>query len=158
MATFFGEFEQTIDAKKRLPICAPLRERIDPEKDGENFVLLLGPDRHLWLYPETYYLRLLETMPASPLPDRQSRRIDLLFAMARVVKPDGQGRIVLPESSMRRAVVSDEVILAGVQDHIEIWPAEEWNRHAEQGLVGYGEALYEAGERLRMGGPARPME
>lgn len=156
MATFFGEFEQTIDAKHRLAISAALRDRMDPEKDGSDFVLLLGPDRHLRLYPERYYNRLLESMPASPLPDRQTARIDLLFAMARVVKTDGQGRIVLPESSMRRAVIGEKVTLVGARDHIAIWPAEEWERHVAEELPGYGEALYEAGERARTAAAPRP--
>jgi MraZ protein len=149
VATFFGEFRQTIDAKHRLPICMALRERIDPEGDGENFVLVLGTKRHLWLYPEKSYLKLLETLPASPLPDRQSQHLDLMFAMARVVKPDGQGRVVLPEASMRRAVVSDEITLVGNRDHIELWPSEEYDRHVEQLMESYDDGLYDAGERAR---------
>src|SRR6056297_1508774 len=98
MATFVGEFEQSIDdAKHRLAICSALREQIDAEEDGKNFILVLGPDKHLWLYPDKYYRRLLASLKRSPLPDRQTRKIGLLFAMARVVKPDSQGRIVLPE-------------------------------------------------------------
>lgn len=148
MALLIGEFEQTIDAKRRLAISSALREEISPEEDGASFVLVLGPDRHLWLYPDLYYRRLLATRKRSLLPDRQSRRIDLLFAMARIVKPDSQGRIVLPEKSMQRAIVSDRVMLVGQDDHIEIWPAEQWEQHVEQSLPTYGEALYEAADRL----------
>jgi DNA-binding transcriptional regulator/RsmH inhibitor MraZ len=56
---------------------------------------------------------------------------------------------------MRRALVSDRVILAGIRDRIEIWPADEWERHAEQGMAKYGEALYQAGRRLRAIGAGR---
>lgn len=149
MATFFGEFEQTIDAKHRLAISAALRERMDPEKDGTDFVVLLWPDKHLRLYPERYYNRLLEGLPTSPLPDRESQQMDLLFAMARVVKTDGQGRIVIPELLMRRAGLGEKVTLVGGRDHVTIWPADEWERHVEQSLPGYTNALYAAGERAR---------
>jgi len=153
MALFVGEFEQTIDAKHRLAISSSLRELMEPQEDGSNFILVVGPDRHLWLYPDLYYRRLLATMRRSPLPDRQTRRIDLLFAMARYLKPDAQGRVVLPEKSMQRAVVSQDVTLVGIFDHIEIWPTPEWERHVELGLPAYGELLYEAGEQAgRSGG------
>ena len=112
MALFVGEFDVLIDSKHRLAIPAALREQIVPEEDGKNMFLVLGPDRHLWLYPDLYYRKLVARLRRSPLPSRQTRRIDLLFAMARMVKPDAQGRVVLPEKSMQRAVVSDSVTLA----------------------------------------------
>jgi len=147
MALFFGEFEQAIDeSKHRLSISSALRDQIDRDTDGEGFVLVLGPDMHLWLYPEGYYRRLLSGMQRPPLPDRQSRRIDLLTAMARVLKNDSQGRVVLPEKSMKRAVISQQVTLVGVFDHIEIWPSEEWESHVQQSLPSYGEMLYEASD------------
>ena len=148
MALLIGEFEQSIDSKHRIAISAPLRDQIIPAEDGKSFVLVLGPDRHLWLYPDLYYRRLLATMRRSPLPDRRTRRIDLLFAMARMVKPDSQGRIVLPEKSMQRAVISEKVTLVGVFDHVEIWPTEDWESHVEEALPTYGEVLYEASDRL----------
>jgi len=148
MALFIGEFEQTIDAKHRLSISSALRELMDPEQDGANFILVLGPDRHLWLYPDLYYRRLLAKLKRSPLPSRQQRKIDLFFAMARFLKPDAQGRVVLPEKSMARAVISDRVTLAGNNDHIEIWPAEEWDSHVDKDMSHYGEMLYEAADLL----------
>lgn len=152
MALFVGEFEQSIDAKKhRLAISSSLREQSDPQTDGEHFILVLGPDRHLWLYPDQYYRRLLTSIKHSPLPDRQSRKIHLLTAMARVLKTDSQGRVVLPEKSMSRAVISEDVTLVGAFDHIEIWPRDEWERHVEEALPTYGEMLYDASEGVGPG-------
>ena len=150
MALFVGEFEQSIDrSKHRLAISSALREQIDPDEDGKNFILVLGPDLHLWLYPDKYYRRLLATMKHSPLPDRLSRRIHLLTAMARVLKCDSQGRVVLPEKSMSRSVIDERVTLVGVFDHVEIWPTDEWEAHVTEALPTYGETLYEASERTR---------
>ena len=148
MAVFVGEFEQVIDAKHRIAVSAALREQLDLEQDGGNFYLLLGPDRHLWLYPDKFYRRLLSTLRPSPLPDRETKKFDIFFATARYVKPDAQGRVVLPEVSMRRATISERVTLVGKLDHIEIWPTEEWDRHVEELMPSYSETLYEAGERL----------
>ena len=148
MALFVGEFDVTIDAKHRLAIPAPLRDQMAPAEDGRDFYLLLGPDLHLCLYPDLYYRRMLQPIQGSPLPSRRSRKFDLLFAMARVLKPDSQGRVVLPEKSMQRAVISEQVTLVGKGDHIELWPTQEWERYVEQALPRYGEDVLDAGDGL----------
>jgi MraZ protein len=146
MALFVGEFDVTIDAKHRLAIPAPLREQVSGGEDGKGFYLVLGPDRHLCLYPDLYYRRILQPYQRSPLPSRGARKLDLLFAMARVLKPDTQGRVVLPEKSMQRAIVSERVTLVGKGDHIEIWPTEEWERFVEEGLRSYGQDVQDAAD------------
>jgi len=152
MALFLGEFETTIDTKHRLAINSAFREQIVPADDGENWILVLGPDRHLWLYPDLAYRKMVAKLQGSPLPDRQTSKIGLLFAMARYLKSDSQGRVVLPEKSMERADVGEKVTLVGMNDHIEIWPTDAWERHVQDALASYGDVLYEAGERLRAGG------
>jgi len=146
---FIGEFPQTIDEKHRLSISSSLRELMDADEDGRNFILTVGPDGHLWLYPDQYYRKLLGTLKRSALPTRQQRDIDLWFAMARLVKPYSQGRVVLPEKSMQRAKVGRNVTLVGNNDHIEIWPSEEHERRVAERLSTFGEALYAAAERLQ---------
>lgn len=149
MPLFVGEFEQAIDAKHRLAIPMALREQMDPDDDGSNFILVLGPDRHLWLYPDQWYKRLLASLRRSPLPDRDSGKLDFLFAMARIVKPDKQGRIVLPERSMKRARIDDRVTLVGGYDHIVIWPTGAWEQRVEQRLANYSDEFYEVADRLK---------
>ena len=151
MPLFVGEFEQSIDDKNRLSISVSLRELVNADDDGSNFILILGPDRHLWLYPDRYYKKLVGTMKRTALPTRDRRKIDLWFAMARLLKPDAQGRVVLPEKSMQRAVIDKKVTLIGNDDHIEIWPTDEYERRVAEELPTLGEALYEAAERLQQG-------
>jgi len=148
VALFVGEFEQSIDAKHRLAIPAALREQIDPQEDGAQFLLVLAADRHLWLYPDLTYRRLLTRLRRSPLPSRDSQDVGLLFAFARLVRPDKQGRVVLPEASMQRASIADSVVLVGQLDHIEIWPKNEWEQHVSRSLPRYDEVLARAAERL----------
>ena len=149
MAIFVGEFDQTIDAKHRLMIPAALRERMDPDKDGREFILVRAEDGHLWLYPDVAYGAILEQLNPLKVPVLEAGKVAMLFGMARTVRPDKQGRIVLPEKSMQRAVISDEVTLVGVLDHIEIWPRAAWEQHVEENLPVYGQVLHEAAGRLR---------
>lgn len=143
-----GEFETTIDGKHRLAIGSAFRDQINPDEDGHSFVLILGPDRHLWLYPDRYYRRLLATMRRSPLPRRDSAHFNLYFGMARMVKPDAQGRVVIPPKPLSRAMSAEKVTVVGNDDHLEIWPTDEWESHVEAGMANYGEMLYEAADRL----------
>lgn len=151
MALFVGEFDQAIDEKRRLAISSALREQIDPAVDGEGFILTLGPDRHLWLYPDKYYRQLAATLKRSPLPTRNGQKLGLFFALARYLKPDAQGRVVLPEKSMQRAVVDEQVVLVGHDDHIEIWPGKQWEAFVDEHLPTYGDALLDAGEAMSEG-------
>ncbi len=148
MAFFVGEYPLSIDGKHRLAIPAGLRDGLDTDEDGKKFILVVGPDRHLWLYPEMAYRQMMAQMRQGPLPDRNRAKISLMFAMARVVKPDKQGRIVLPEKSRERARIASEVTLVGDFDHIVIWPTEEWDAHVAEQMEGYGEAIYEQADRL----------
>ena len=80
--------------------------------------------------------------------------------MARPLKPDAQGRVVLPDSPMQRAVIADRVTLVGIFDHIEVWPTDQWERHVEESLPKYGESLYAAAEKVRrqMASLSRPKQ
>ena len=148
MALLFGEIETKVDAKHRLAIGLAFRELLHPEQDGRDFIMILGPDRHLWLYPELYYRRLLRTMRRSPLPTRDSAHFNLFFGMAALVRPDAQGRVVIPPKLLSRANTSESVTVVGNDDHLEIWPTDEWERHVEEGLKTYGEMLFQAAERM----------
>ena len=149
MPFFTGEHETQIGAKRRLAINSALRDE-QLSEDGEQYYLVLGPDKHLWLYPDGFYRKLASTMRRSLLPDRQVSKMSLFFAMARLLKPDGQGRVVLPEKSLQRATLEnvEKVTLVGKGDHIEIWPSDEWERFVEEALPSYEDMLYEAAERL----------
>lgn len=153
MPFFTGEHETAIGVKRRLAISSALREEQQPE-DGEQFYLVLGPDKHLWLYPDGYYRKLASSMKRSLLPNRQVSKMSLFFAMARLLKPDSQGRVVLPEKSLQRASMEnvEKVTLVGKGDHVEVWPTDEWERHVEGSMDTYEDMLYEAAERLDVEG------
>ena len=148
MALLIGESETTIDGKHRLAIGYAFREQIDADQDGKDFIAILGPDRHLWLYPDRYYRRLLSTLKRSALPTRESAHLNLFFGMARVVKPDAQGRVVIPPKLISRVTLSKEVTVVGHDDRLEVWPRDEWEKHVDEGMETYAEMLYQAADRL----------
>ena len=49
-----------------------------------------------------------------------------IFATAFSTKMDGQGRIALPPPLREHAEIVDEVVIAGVNTHLEIWNKVHW--------------------------------
>ena len=148
MPYFVGEFEQKVDDKNRLSICSALRDLMNAETDGTNFFLVLGKDGHLWLYPDRYFMKLMSRMKRTSLPTAEREKIDLWYASARQVKPDAQGRVVLPEKSMQRAVFDRESTLVGNRDHIEIWPTAEHEQRMAADWTGLADMLDQAADDL----------
>ena len=71
------------------------------------------------------------SMKRSGLTTEQQQGFDRWLAIAQIVKPDGQGRVVIPESSMKYAVVGEEIKLSCSGNHIELWPRDKWEAQYE---------------------------
>jgi len=131
MKALIGNFDARVDSKRRVAVASGIREQISAP-DGENFVVVPDPDpegdreRYLWLFPDLYFRQLASSMRRSALTVEQQRGLDRWLAIAQVVKPDGQGRVVIPERSIKYAVVAEEVKLSCSKNHIEIWPRDKW--------------------------------
>ena len=114
-------------------IPSEIRKRMDPERDGEAFFLVFGPDRRPWMYPERYYESLVSAEPAEMKPGIGRLEYDRrVFGTASYLEPDKQGRVLIPESMRRRASLQKEVTLVGVRDHLEIWNRPEWEAERER--------------------------
>lgn len=119
-----------IDEKSRLSIPADVRRLLDPGRDGECFFVVFGLNRKPWIYTERAYEQLAEQVPADISPGDEMLMYDqLTFALANRVEMDKQGRVLIPEKTMRRTGLAKdmEVTLLGARDHFEVWPRKEWN-------------------------------
>lgn len=132
-AFFIGEHDLTLDEKNRLLVPSDVRKAMKPEDHGEGFYVLIGVNRKPWLFPERYYEKLLERESENLPPEAEIRpgirRLDdwqQRFGMARRVAWDKQGRILLPEATLRRTQTTREVTLVGVRTHLELWNRTDW--------------------------------
>lgn len=125
---FLGEFVHVLDSKGRLTVPAKFRAELDG-----SFVVTRGIDRCLALFPIPKWEELAERVSELPLTVRQARAFRrLLFANATDVSPDGQGRILIPPRLREYAGIDGEVVVAGLNDHIELWSPEAWNGESER--------------------------
>ena len=128
----YGAYELTIDDKSRLQIPSDVRRAIKPDEHGAAFFIVRGINRVPWFYTELYWDELVSRAPQEMTPAFERLAFDQLhFARASRVEPDKQGRVVLPESLLKRSNLKREVTLIGVRDHLELWNRDEWDAHRD---------------------------
>jgi MraZ protein len=124
-----GEHEHTIDDKNRVTL--PSRFRHD---FAEGVVVTRGIDRCLFVFTPTEWEGFVSAQLAELSPfsreARQMRRY--LFSAAIETELDRQGRLTLPAALMRYAKLERDIVVAGVQDHVEIWDRAAWRTHLEE--------------------------
>jgi len=123
-----GEHELTIDEKNRLLIPSEIRKSMNSDRDGTAFFLVLGLNRKPWLYPERYYEELVFQAETDITPGEEE--LDFAhanFALASRLEWDSQGRLLIPEKTLRRTELNREITMIGAGDHLEIWNRSDWD-------------------------------
>ncbi|MEN6407509.1 MAG: division/cell wall cluster transcriptional repressor MraZ [Thermoguttaceae bacterium] len=133
-----GEFLRSIDDKRRVAIPKRLRDAL--ASDRQAVYLTPGTDQSLALYAEDAFARLADRL-AQASPTRQDVRTfnRLFYARAQRVELDSQGRVRVPPELAELAGLSKDVMLLGVQDHVEIWAADRWRSYLAERRGHYDE-------------------
>jgi MraZ protein len=140
-----GEHDLTIDEKNRLLIPSEIRKSMNADRDGTALFLVLGLNRKPWLYPERYYEELVyQAQPEITPGEEELDFAHANFALASKLEWDSQGRLLIPEKTLRRTELSREVTLIGSGDHLEIWNRTDWESRREQILARHAEIAIRA--------------
>jgi MraZ protein len=126
-ASYYGEFQHAVDAKKRLVIPSPWRSGGEQE---ESFHLMPSPNLPcLLVMPPAEVLRIQREAEAALSPrDRQTFQRQF-GARLRTLPSDRQGRLTLTDDQCRHASLADQAILIGTCRRFEIWSPENWRSH-----------------------------
>jgi len=118
-----GEYEHTIDDKNRLTLPAKFRRAFE---DGG--VVTRGLDGCLDAWPRAAWDRLVDSRLGSlDVLSVHGRRLHRhFFSGATEAVPDRQGRVILPPALLEHAKLGRDVVVAGVNDHLEIWDRAAW--------------------------------
>jgi MraZ protein len=124
---FTGTYEHTIDAKQRLAIPSDVRDRLDPQRDGQALYITLGEGPTLRIYTEKGFERRAEQLEQSELPAEELLdHEEVLFSLAHRVELDKQGRVRLPEQLLKWTDPGRDIVLIGAKDHLQIHPRQQW--------------------------------
>ncbi len=120
-----GEYEHTIDDKNRLTLPARFRHVF-----GDGIVVTRGMDGCLHAYTPGDWDALVQGRLATldPLSKEGRRMQRFFFAGATEAEPDKQGRVGIPAALLEHAKLGRDVVVAGVNDHLEIWDRAAWRR------------------------------
>jgi MraZ protein len=124
---FLGEYEHNMDDKGRLAVPARFREAL-----GDGLIVTRGFERCLMGFPRERWEQLSQQVSALSLGQGDARNLRrLLFSGAADVQLDRQGRILIPQNLREYAGLNDQVIVAGLNTHFEIWSADRWGEVLE---------------------------
>jgi len=119
---FLGEFSHTIDDKGRLTLPSKFRALL-----AGGLVVTRGIDKCLFVFPLNEWQTLAGKVSNLPLVDPQAREFRrLLFSGASDDVPDKQGRVLIPQYLREYASLDGEVVVAGLNTHVEIWSPAAW--------------------------------
>jgi len=120
-----GEYEHTIDDKNRLTLPAKFRRAFE-----DGCVVTRGFDGCLYAWTPEAWERYRDSTLATLHPlSKEGRRMQRhFFSGATEAVPDKQGRVSLPAALLEHAKLGRDVVVAGVNDHLEIWDRAAWQR------------------------------
>ena len=126
---FLGEYEHKIDPKGRVAIPPKFRGEF-----WEGIVLGRGLDRCIIAYPPPLWKEVSDKYHPLPTALSKERRMSrTIFAPSFNLELDEQGRVVLPPPLRQYAEIKETVIIAGINNYLEIWSKELWEE--EQALM-----------------------
>ena len=120
-----GEYEHTLDDKNRLTLPAKFRRAF-----ADGIVVTRGMDGCLYAYTRDDWSRLVASRLATldPLSQEARRMQRFFFSAATEAELDKQGRVMLPAALLEHGGLGRDVVVAGVNDHLEIWDRAAWRR------------------------------
>lgn len=129
---FYGEYHHSLDEKGRLIMPSKFREQL-----GDVFYIAIDlwgqeEEKCLCAYPEKSFRNLCEKLRNMAATDSETRKLFRKFySHVQDTSLDKQGRVMLSSELKEHASLEKEIVLAGQDDHIEIWNREKWEAYNE---------------------------
>jgi len=134
-----GTHHRTLDEKHRVAIPKPLRDAFN-SADSKTLFLAPSTDGAVAVYPEVAFRALADRLAGvSPTAKQVREYARLFFARAASSTLDKQGRLRIPSDLVELAKLNGELVLLGLQDHVEIWPKESWETYVSERTSRYDE-------------------
>ena len=141
---FIGEYQHSIDIKKRLALPAKFRKEL-----GRKVIITRGFENCLVVYTQEKWKRVmieLENLSTGRAEARKFTRA--VLGGATEVSLDKLGRILIPDYLKKYASLKKNVTVCGLSNKLEIWDSEKWEvyrKKAELDIDKVAENLPELG-------------
>ena len=123
---FLGTTDHNLDAKGRVILPTHFREEL-----GENFYITMGFNRCVQVLSEAQFDRLRDQIRQLPADKALSLQY-LLISPAKLITPNSQGRVSIPQKLREDAGLNGEVTVVGMDTRVEIWDKATFTVFMEQ--------------------------
>ena len=125
---FMGEYHHSIDDKGRLIIPSKFRSEL-----GESFVITRGLENCLFVYSLVEWNKIVDKLKRLPFTKQNARNFNRFFLSgATICELDKQGRVNIQSTLQEFASIQKDCIIIGVNDRLEIWSKEKWEKFFEE--------------------------
>lgn len=131
---FIGEFHHTLDDKGRITLPSKIRLELN-----ENFIITRGLDNCLNVYSKQSWENIINKY--KELPNTKDARNFMRFFLSGATEnnADKQGRVNISKPLIDFASLKKDCIIIGVNDHLEIWSKENWDKFVSENEVNFTE-------------------
>ncbi len=123
---FLGEYEHT-DAKGRMAVPVKFRQQMD-----RGGVISKGMGTCLSVYTMQVWEEKSAELASGKTSDELRNFERRIYPSASEVELDNQGRMIILAKLRAYANLGNEVTVAGVRDHFEVWGRENWQTYQER--------------------------
>ena len=107
-----------------------------------------GVDRCLFAFPPEEWAAFKANIKSNADLSAKGRQLSrMFFSMAFEATLDRQGRVLVPTKLAEYAGLRRDVTIAGVDDRLEIWDTDEWNRYLTSADESFSEIVEELAGR-----------
>jgi MraZ protein len=120
---FIGSYRHQVDGKGRVAVPASLRKGLPP-----GSVIAIGAEGRLVIRPPDEWSALEQRFRVTAdTPAEERRYLRALYASAREVELDAQGRLLLIDEHRRWAQVGDRAVFVGMGNCVEVVGEDLWD-------------------------------
>jgi MraZ protein len=136
-----GQYEHTIDAKKRLALPAKFRGEL-----GDKVIITRGIDGCLSVFTEEEWKTESDKWKNLTVTQSDARAFArMMLAGAMEVVLDKLGRILIPDYLKEYAGLKKEVVICGLSNRVEIWDSAKWETYKKAAEKGVDEIVSKLG-------------
>ena len=136
-----GQYQHTIDAKKRLALPVKFRGEL-----GAKVIVTKGIENCLVVYTEKEWEVMSAKLANLPVSQGEARSFTRhLLASAMEVELDKLGRILIPDYLKNYGGFKKNVVICGLSNRLEVWDEEKWQEYSQSAEKGVEEMVSKLG-------------
>ena len=118
---YFGEYTYTLDAANRIIVPSRFREQL-----GTEVVFYRAIEGCLYVYDIPGFEEVIAPLKPLSRTDVGREKLRRFYSDVSAVSLDRNGRLVVPQECIAHASLKNEVIILGMNNHLEVWDKDAY--------------------------------